>query len=1150
MKKINLFAEKAGICYVEIWILIVASFAFAYAVSGYDNDLNTNKEKSGLFSVVKNAISIFFKSWMARSKIGIVSAETVSCCPKLKSGAICQNVLSQNNCSVPLLPTSCSNTAVCKTGCCINQQEGICSSNTPKSLCDTGGGVWKDGSSCNIQECWKGCCKLPTGNENWYMTEKRCDKLSEFYSVQKSFIASSSDECLKIQKFEARGACVYEILDETACKMMTFQECLKLTNEETAFHENYLCTSPELNTTCKKTSTAGCVDGRDEAYFLDSCGNPANIYDSSKVNDEQYWNFIVDKNKSCNPKSGNIVSSSCGNCNYKLGSRCNQGKCEDLNCREGGKVYLNGESWCGYESYIGEGKDVVGSRSVRKLCQEGEIKTEACEDYRQEVCAEKTLDDKKVSECRINRWRECLSAGNDSVACLNNPDCEFRVMNIFNDPKNKTKKINETAIQVCTPKYPPGLSLDENMQESNTQQCSIASLNCTVVFVCGKCVANCNCLTKQFTETMNDWCISLGDCGAKSNIEGEVTEGGYSLKFGKKDITNRTKDKPPLLSADYLKNLSTYAIPVSGQKISDFINGTKKEFIFQALLRGMGARGVGGDDSVGMWSDVFRFTFEWAEWGYNICGPVVGVVCGAVMFVVGFIVDFFNAIWHLVTWSSYGEDCSVSKKVVQFNCLPWKQPSGGENCGKCSDKESLGFPCSKYKCQSLGAGCVFMNEGTGQELCIWENKSDSTIPRIDLQALTLGYKFVEKNNLGTKILQDSGECIESFSPVQVNVRTNEPALCKYDIYNNLFDDLDNYIGEYYSLNHNFSLMLPSIEALYWEMNISQGENSTIDAIIGNLTQQSRFYIRCRDKNANEASYRIETCVSAVDSKPPQVLFSIPDKNGYFAYNKSSIELNIYLNEPSNCRWSEADKEYGQMTKDLSCSTGLLDVTDKGWNCHTTLPKTGNKTYYVRCSDQPWKTLNRNAMTASYILNLKESASTLKVASINPQGVLTYGREPVEISLQATTSGGAESGKAVCEWKIGDWKDFFSSTNTASHSYKFTSLFKGKYNVNVSCIDVAGNTASGKQSFEVKIDDGFPEILRVYNKNGLYIITSEDSECVFSNKNCNIIWENATKMSGMQREHTTGFEKDKTYYVKCKDLYGNQPNGCSIIVKSE
>ena len=96
------------------------------------------------------------------------------------------------------------------------------------------------------------------------------------------------------------------------------------------FHKDYLCSADELATNCGPTTETMCIEGRDEVYFKDTCGNRGNIYDSNKVysKNSAYWQKIVNKEESCNnkPKKGNAGSKSCGNCDYFRGSICKEGK--------------------------------------------------------------------------------------------------------------------------------------------------------------------------------------------------------------------------------------------------------------------------------------------------------------------------------------------------------------------------------------------------------------------------------------------------------------------------------------------------------------------------------------------------------------------------------------------------------------------------------------------------------------------------------------------------------------------------------------------------------------------------------------------------------------------------------------------------------
>ena len=88
------------------------------------------------------------------------------------------------------------------------------------------------------------------------------------------------------------------------------------------FHAGILCSAEELATNCSPSKKTTLIDGKDEVYFVDTCGNPANIYDASKINDKSYWRTVVKKADSCGfgNANGNAGSATCGNCNYFEGS--------------------------------------------------------------------------------------------------------------------------------------------------------------------------------------------------------------------------------------------------------------------------------------------------------------------------------------------------------------------------------------------------------------------------------------------------------------------------------------------------------------------------------------------------------------------------------------------------------------------------------------------------------------------------------------------------------------------------------------------------------------------------------------------------------------------------------------------------------------
>lgn len=367
------------------------------------------------------------------------------CCEKTKTGAWCINTLEENcdkSGGLRVTPTSCDSTSFCKPGCCYDSQEGLCMERTPQKVCNDANGTYIDDSKCNIPQCSLGCCVL--GTQASFVTLTRCKMLSGLYGLETNFRKDINDEatCIAVASSGDQGACVYEVDYRRTCKFTTRAECLGLKSggnltSSAEFFKDYLCSAEELATNCGPSTTGKtmCIEGKDEVYFVDTCGNPANIYDASKINDKSYWQKKIDKSASCgyNNQKGNAGSKTCGNCDYFMGSICSKGSasygdymCKDLNCynTENGNDYKNGESWCIYddESKIGEGRDAVGSRHFRHVCIMGEETIEPCEDYRTEQCIQANIESSGVTfteaACRTNRWKDCIDQ-KEKEDCLN-----------------------------------------------------------------------------------------------------------------------------------------------------------------------------------------------------------------------------------------------------------------------------------------------------------------------------------------------------------------------------------------------------------------------------------------------------------------------------------------------------------------------------------------------------------------------------------------------------------------------------------------------------------------------------------------------------------------------------------------------------------
>lgn len=554
-------SRKIIYCIALIQIFLILSLTFINAI-GSRTEIYSNKTSilETLKDSAKKGLNLVV-AFLEIKQFGIVSAAQ-NCCKKTISGGVCQIIMPGDEalCAPEnLLNTACSLSSECVEGCCIDKITGTCAARSTRYACESGGGTWKRDQFCLNSECILGCCTLE--NKVEFVTEKTCRYKSQNLGLQMNYIKTNEEwECINMQRNQSEGACM---LQDDRCVRTSNSECVR---QKGKYYPWKLCSNPITNSSCIRQSSVNCVEGVDEVYWFDSCGNKENIYSSDK---EKSWRggIILNKSNGCDPLKVNTNSETCGNCDRFLGSTCsaNASKkvkdgnvgCKNLDCvDEKGKSWHNGESWCVYDGYIGDGKDVVGSRHWRRYCSNGQIKVDPCADYRAELCSQTLVvnstssDGFNVASCIFNEAFNCINYNLEMATmptnCALNGHCYM-----------KSIKVDDYFyFSICLPKYPRGFDL-ETPSTLNQQICSTASQSCKVWYekkITGwECIENCDCEENEFAKTMNEICTSLGDCGSKVNWVGDGTE---NIRVAGGQYT--------MSSADYKQ----YATPVAGQTAS------------------------------------------------------------------------------------------------------------------------------------------------------------------------------------------------------------------------------------------------------------------------------------------------------------------------------------------------------------------------------------------------------------------------------------------------------------------------------------------------------------------------------------------------------------------------------------------------------
>ena len=496
--------------------------------------------------------------------VGSVSAANY-CCEKTTSGAWCQNVNAESQCSIATNPITgepfkrttafCDATSYCRVGTCVNLQEGTCLSNTPQIVCSGNYGFWSEKSKSQLEQCQLGCCLI--GEQAAFTTQISCNRLSALYGLKINWQSSINDEltCLASASPKTEGACVFTKNYVKTCERTTREKCQNEIAKNSAysnveFHAGYLCTAQELGTICAKSTQTQC-DDKDDVRFIDTCGNLANIYDSGKANDEAYWTKIQEP--TCGDGKGNKNSKSCGECDYLAGSMCKRKKagetttygdfiCKDLDCKDYTGTYSgsfdyphHGETWCTSDSKTND-KNVPGATYFKLMCYNGEVTKEECDSTRQKICAE--VEDEEsgfmYAACKANVWQDCTSQNNsEDCSDVDLRDCSWIAEDAGSGNNyyfsSSGMKNDGTFSGVCVPKYAPGFERTSKSDVSGGENCQLATAFCTVTYKKWwlaseekwECTDNCYCLEDEWQNSLNSICTKLGDCGNKVNYIGK-----------------------------------------------------------------------------------------------------------------------------------------------------------------------------------------------------------------------------------------------------------------------------------------------------------------------------------------------------------------------------------------------------------------------------------------------------------------------------------------------------------------------------------------------------------------------------------------------------------------------------------------------------
>ena len=512
----------------------------------------------------------------------------------------------------------------------------------------------------------------------------------------------------------------------------------------------------------------------------------------------------------------------------------------------------------------------------------------------------------------------------------------------------------------------------------------------------------------------------------------------------------------------------------------------------------------------------------------------------------------------------------TKKKIVEFQCQPWQPKLGGNDCEKCG---SEGYPCTRYACQALGQNCRLLNEeGTPEERkCFNIGVNDVSSPIIGpwRDALSKDYEYKDENERGVKIVGKNNEgCIKAYEKLLFGISSNEPGQCRYDTqHTTKYDDMKyEFMGRnLFMHNHSQIFTIPDLTSLG---AVGYDPNRKVDV---------NLYARCIDGNGNgkdSPEYAINFCVKPGDDVTSPVIVGRSPVREEIGIETTELTGTVYLDNPASCKWSlDANKKYNEMENSMECENDVINIDGLfRWSCSSefSIDKEEEKNFYIRCKDQPWygdgwqgegsdtikpDESRRNEMPEPYKFVVKRTKNPLKIESAKPDNEnFVFGKvQTATVNIEVQTSGGVDNGKAECKIFTGTTYTPMIETFGTIHKQPINLYFNGENSYMIKCWDGIGNSDERQIKFNAVVDGASPQITRVYEKDrDLVVVTNEEGKCSFTKEEkrgaCNFEFDKGTLMNGEGLEHTTDFDRNSLYNIKCRDKLENDPGSCSIVVR--
>lgn len=631
-------------------------------------------------------------------------------------------------------------------------------------------------------------------------------------------------------------------------------------------------------------------------------------------------------------------------------SSCNGAECQNCDTTwdyatqsYSGVGRKHGESWCVYDSVVGEGFDYVGTRHYLHSCIDGVEYVEECRDYREELCTSNLINGEKLKGvCRPNRWFDCRSQLSQTE-CENKDvrDCKWTSFQGGHASYGLQRNVG------CHPEVPPGFKhwLNEGVKvcDSASEWRHCDDYNCPDAWV----------------DSLSIYCYMQGDCGNYRNVADQVTKYGYDNEDDTPRSYTYLSGGLTQQGLNYVLNLPMAAREMPVLDGNEFANpghtpgertAAKQAYIVEASS----------------WS-VDDFIEQ-----YLSSGEVEAHIYS----------DGECSIWQAPPGAGNCDSCNNKefKPCTEYQCR-----SLGQGCifqeidgiGQCNTPD-----LSDTQAPIISFDKTLLTPGYEAVPIVWGLYEGVEVsPALKpFTTITFGFRTneparcaltvapAEVNIPGLLAGSFAGFGIESEYLTTHHMSITAPVI--KEAFDRLYESTEllgtnENILQTMNVAQNYDSKIQELEAQYGfdlssqkqliDTQVEQYDTDLArDFFISAGGRQFRLFTKCTDLAGN-TNDKVFTSFSfdekGEDNAPPEILKTIPE-SGNIVENESVIK--IFVNELAECKYDFESKGYTEMEYNWNCPGSVFQTTDGLFECSAKIKfsEPGLHRIFTKCRDNP------------------------------------------------------------------------------------------------------------------------------------------------------------------------------------------------------